>query len=220
MRGQVCPSRPKPGHARTVPFLPLDWAPRFFCGEPPMSDQPALPTLDDARQLLAAADSLLAGALARARVLTKNGKAIDDHQVLAERVAYAATEARAARELIEYAAGRPQRRSRRRVARSHRGGRRGGVGREPGRAPHTRRRRPRPRRRRAASQPSPPICARSCAPRRTKPCSARSDARSRRGAVATRRRSTRRSNRCAPPFASSRRRRSRPTPSASTATTI
>ena len=70
-----------------------------------MSDQPALPTLDDARQLLAAADSLLAGALTRARILTQNGKAIDDHQVLAERVAYAATEARAARELIEYAAG-------------------------------------------------------------------------------------------------------------------
>ncbi len=70
-----------------------------------MSDQPALPTLDDARQVLAAADSLLAGALARARVLTQNGRAIDEHQVLAERVAYAATEARAARELIEYAAG-------------------------------------------------------------------------------------------------------------------
>ena len=69
-----------------------------------MSDQPALPTLGDARPLLAAADSLLAGALARARVLTRNGKAIDDYQVLAERVAYAATEARAARELIDYAA--------------------------------------------------------------------------------------------------------------------
>ena len=56
-----------------------------------MSDQLALPNLDDARQLLVAADSLLAGALARARVITENGKAIDDHQVLAERVAYAAT---------------------------------------------------------------------------------------------------------------------------------
>jgi (2S)-methylsuccinyl-CoA dehydrogenase len=69
-----------------------------------MSDQLALPNLDDARQLLVAADSLLAGALARARVITENGKAIDDHQVLAERVAYAATEARAARALLEYAA--------------------------------------------------------------------------------------------------------------------
>jgi (2S)-methylsuccinyl-CoA dehydrogenase len=66
---------------------------------------PALPTLDDARALLAAADSLLAGALARAREITKKGAAIDDHQVLAERVAYAATEARAARELLEYAKG-------------------------------------------------------------------------------------------------------------------
>ena len=69
-----------------------------------MSDHPALPTLDDARPLLAAADSLLAGALARARVITENGKTIDDHQVLAERVAYAATEARAAREVIDNAA--------------------------------------------------------------------------------------------------------------------
>jgi (2S)-methylsuccinyl-CoA dehydrogenase len=66
---------------------------------------PALPTLDDARTLVAAADSLLEGVVARAKEITKKGAAIDDHQVLAERVAYAATEARAARELIEYAAG-------------------------------------------------------------------------------------------------------------------
>jgi len=62
---------------------------------------PALPTLDDARALLAPAEMLLEGALARARAITKQGAAIDDHQVLAERVAYAATEARAARELVE-----------------------------------------------------------------------------------------------------------------------
>ena len=66
-----------------------------------MSD-PALPTLDDARALLAPAEMLLEGALARAREITKNGAAIDDHQVLAERVAYAATEARAAHELVAY----------------------------------------------------------------------------------------------------------------------
>jgi (2S)-methylsuccinyl-CoA dehydrogenase len=66
---------------------------------------PALPTLDDARALLAAADSLLENALARAREITRNGAAIDDHQVTTERVAYAATEGRAARELVEYAAG-------------------------------------------------------------------------------------------------------------------
>ncbi|RIL01582.1 MAG: acyl-CoA dehydrogenase [Proteobacteria bacterium] len=65
---------------------------------------PALPTLDDARELLAGADALLGGALDRARAITKNGAAIDDHQVLSERVAYAATEARAAHELVEYAA--------------------------------------------------------------------------------------------------------------------
>ncbi len=66
-----------------------------------MSD-PALPTLADARALLAPAEMLLEGALARAREITKNGAAIDDHQVLAERVAYAATEARAAQELVAY----------------------------------------------------------------------------------------------------------------------
>jgi (2S)-methylsuccinyl-CoA dehydrogenase len=64
--------------------------------------EPALPTLDDARALLAPAELLLEGALAHARELTRQGAAIDDHQVLAERVAYAATEARAARELVAY----------------------------------------------------------------------------------------------------------------------
>ena len=58
------------------------------------------PTLDDARTLLAAADQLLDQAVARASELTSGGKSIDDHQVLTERVAYAHTEARAARELI------------------------------------------------------------------------------------------------------------------------
>ena len=63
---------------------------------------PALPTLDDARAVLAPAEQLLDRALARARELTRQGAAIDDHQVLSERIAYAATEARAARELMAY----------------------------------------------------------------------------------------------------------------------
>ena len=58
------------------------------------------PTLDDARTLLAAADQLLAQAVERTKEITSGGKAIDDHQVLTERVAYADTETRAARELI------------------------------------------------------------------------------------------------------------------------
>jgi (2S)-methylsuccinyl-CoA dehydrogenase len=62
----------------------------------------ATPTLDDARTLLEAAEQLTERALSRAREITDGGKRIDDHQVLAERVAYAATEARAARELVEY----------------------------------------------------------------------------------------------------------------------
>jgi (2S)-methylsuccinyl-CoA dehydrogenase len=69
-----------------------------------MNTPPRLPTLADARPLCAAAEALLEGSLARARAITDGGKRIDDHQVLAERVAYAATEARAARELVDFAA--------------------------------------------------------------------------------------------------------------------
>ena len=61
------------------------------------------PTLDDARTLLAAGEDLYEQALARAKEITENGRTIDDHQVLTERIAYAATEARAAREVITYA---------------------------------------------------------------------------------------------------------------------
>jgi len=60
--------------------------------------------LDDARALLAAADGLLERALERARALTGDGARIDDHQVTTERVAYAATEGRAARALVDLAA--------------------------------------------------------------------------------------------------------------------
>jgi (2S)-methylsuccinyl-CoA dehydrogenase len=58
------------------------------------------PTLDDARTLLAGADDLISRALARAREITDGGKRIDDHQVLSERVTYAATEGRAAQDMI------------------------------------------------------------------------------------------------------------------------
>ncbi|MCG8588540.1 MAG: acyl-CoA/acyl-ACP dehydrogenase [Proteobacteria bacterium] len=58
------------------------------------------PSFDQAQSLVAAADTLLQQALDRAREITQGGKAIDDHQVLTERVAYAATEVRAAQELV------------------------------------------------------------------------------------------------------------------------
>ncbi len=64
----------------------------------------SLPGLDDARLLITAADGLLAQALARARAITAHGADIDAHQVLAERVAYAATEGRAARAFVEFTA--------------------------------------------------------------------------------------------------------------------
>ncbi|HVH05328.1 MAG TPA: acyl-CoA dehydrogenase family protein [Myxococcota bacterium] len=60
-------------------------------------------TLADAKALLQGSDALLALALERARSLTDGGKRIDDHQVTTERVAYAATEGRAARELVALA---------------------------------------------------------------------------------------------------------------------
>ena len=63
------------------------------------------PSLDDARALLRAAEELLERALDSARQITAGGSRIDDHQVLTESVAYAATEGRAARELLELAAG-------------------------------------------------------------------------------------------------------------------
>jgi (2S)-methylsuccinyl-CoA dehydrogenase len=59
------------------------------------------PPLDDARLLLDGAERLVDRALTGARAITENGKGVDEHQVLAERVVYAATEARAARELFD-----------------------------------------------------------------------------------------------------------------------
>lgn len=64
-----------------------------------------IPSLDDARTVLAAAQRFTDACVDRARALTEGGKRIDDHQVVAERVAYAATEVRAAAELIDYVAG-------------------------------------------------------------------------------------------------------------------
>ena len=61
------------------------------------------PTLEDGRRLCDAADLLVDRALERTREITEGGRRIDEHQVLAERVSYAATEARAARDAVEAA---------------------------------------------------------------------------------------------------------------------
>ncbi len=58
-------------------------------------------TLDDARLILEAGSKLLADAVGAARQKTAEGRKIDDHQVITERVAYAATEAVAAHEMLE-----------------------------------------------------------------------------------------------------------------------
>jgi (2S)-methylsuccinyl-CoA dehydrogenase len=52
--------------------------------------------------LLSAGESLLSPAVERARALTRKGAAIDEHQVVTERVTYAATELRAAREVLSF----------------------------------------------------------------------------------------------------------------------
>ena len=54
---------------------------------------------------MATTDALVREALAVASKRTEGGKGIDDEQVHVERLAYAATEARAARDLLTYAAG-------------------------------------------------------------------------------------------------------------------
>lgn len=58
------------------------------------------PKLDDARRLLGTAEDLVERALERGRDITGRGARIDDHQVLVERLSYAATQARAAREML------------------------------------------------------------------------------------------------------------------------
>jgi (2S)-methylsuccinyl-CoA dehydrogenase len=68
-----------------------------------MSDPAVIPTLEHARALVTATARLTDLAVARARELTAQGKNIDDHQVVTDRVAYAATEARAATELLKAA---------------------------------------------------------------------------------------------------------------------
>ncbi len=57
-------------------------------------------TQDDARLILEAGSKLLADAVAAVKDKTSGGKKIDDHQVITERVAYAATEAVAAHEVL------------------------------------------------------------------------------------------------------------------------
>jgi (2S)-methylsuccinyl-CoA dehydrogenase len=59
-------------------------------------------TLAETRTILTAVEALTGTAVQKARTLTGDGQRIDDHQPVAERVAYAATEARAARELLGF----------------------------------------------------------------------------------------------------------------------
>jgi (2S)-methylsuccinyl-CoA dehydrogenase len=61
----------------------------------------AHPSFDETTDLLEASEALLERALSAGQELTGGGKLIDDHQVVTERLAYAATEAVAARELTK-----------------------------------------------------------------------------------------------------------------------
>src|SRR5438093_7511042 len=62
---------------------------------------------DETSLIIPASRALLDEALAAGRRPTDGGKAIDEHQVHAERLAYAATEATAAESLAAYARERP-----------------------------------------------------------------------------------------------------------------
>jgi (2S)-methylsuccinyl-CoA dehydrogenase len=62
-------------------------------------------SLDGVEKIVAAVETVVREALAAASTRTAGGKGIDDEQVHVERLAYAATEARAARDLLTYAAG-------------------------------------------------------------------------------------------------------------------
>ena len=65
-----------------------------------MKDRPH----SEATTLISALERVVDAALENARKTTDHGKAIDDHQVHAERVSYLATELRAAKALADYAA--------------------------------------------------------------------------------------------------------------------
>ena len=58
------------------------------------------PSLDDARAVLTAAEQLTKAAIGKTAELTARGEKIDDHQVIVDRVTYAATEVRVARSLV------------------------------------------------------------------------------------------------------------------------
>src|SRR5437870_2871389 len=60
-------------------------------------------TLVRAHRLAREAENLADAAIARAAELTSTGARIDEHQVTCERLALLATEARAARSLVDYA---------------------------------------------------------------------------------------------------------------------
>ena len=61
---------------------------------------PPRPELSFAHDLLRAGEDLFDQALGRAKTITADGRNIDEHQVTTERIAYAATEVRAAREVL------------------------------------------------------------------------------------------------------------------------
>jgi (2S)-methylsuccinyl-CoA dehydrogenase len=73
-----------------------------------MSEPSASASLKDARVLVDVTRSLTDKAVARAAQLTAQGKNIDAHQVVVDRVAYAAVESRAATELLLVAEGARQ----------------------------------------------------------------------------------------------------------------
>src|SRR5262249_28090517 len=79
---------------------PVNQGMRLAFGRLPMVDA-SMP--EQASAIIAAARAVLEAALAAGRQTTAGGKAIDEHQAHAERLAYSATEVAAAEALVEYA---------------------------------------------------------------------------------------------------------------------
>src|SRR5690606_10165935 len=70
--------------------------------EPPMTTT-ELNAIATARRLVDASQGVVDAALAHGATVTEGGRLIDDHQVHTERLAYLATQVRAASELVAYA---------------------------------------------------------------------------------------------------------------------
>src|SRR5690242_12796577 len=111
MPSPICPAPRTPTVRISMRAWPTILPPRAsncvgWPGTPRRSDATCLRMSDETTTIVSAVRAALDEALAAGRRSTEQGKAIDDHQVHAERLAYAATEAAAAEAFAAYATAR------------------------------------------------------------------------------------------------------------------